>query len=345
MSLTIFKEFAPVLAQLSDAEINHPQSDPKLQMAGERIGARHVEMIYAPFDHINPSARVVIIGMIPGRFQATNALRAARTALVQGRPIEEAAAAAKTFASFSGEPMRTNLIRMLDAIGLAKWLGLPSAAALWSERNDLVHFTSALRYPVFVDGQNWSGTPDMVKTPTLRHWLEAYTGQELRALPDAILVPLGPKVATAMQALAAQGLLDERRILVGRRIPAGPMPRELPTSWATKQQSAAQPRPTPPRFRRPRLTCRLEFALSPMPEHAISAIAHKKRYNTDASFGPDETRTARQPILPVLPVFSARLTARQETSYFCPVAKITAKSGGTKMSSRGVRMKAKDLPS
>jgi len=61
----------------------------------------------------------------------------------------------------------------------------------------------------------------MVKTPTLRRWLEAYTGQELRALPDAILVPLGPKVATAMQALAAQGLLDERRILVGLPHPSG----------------------------------------------------------------------------------------------------------------------------
>ena len=221
MPLTKFKEFAPLVAQLTDAEINNPLSISKLEMASEHIGGRHVKMIYAPFDHINISARVIIVGMTPGRVQATNALRAARNALSQGQSIEEAAAGAKAYASFSGEPMRTNLIRMLDSIGLDKWLGLSSTAALWSERNDLVHFTSALRYPVFVDDQNWSGTPDMVKTPTLRRWLEAYTGQELQALPDAVLVPLGPKVTSAMQALVAQGLLDDRRILAGLPHPSG----------------------------------------------------------------------------------------------------------------------------
>ncbi|MBT0671485.1 hypothetical protein HT136_24240 [Novosphingobium profundi] len=207
--------------QLNDAEIDNPLSVPRLEMASEHICGRHVKMIYAPFDHINMSARVIIVGMTPGRFQATNALRAARDAFAQGRSLEEAAAYAKAHASFSGEPMRTNLIRMLDSIGLDKWLGLSSTATLWSERNDLVHFTSALRYPVFVDGQNWSGTPDMVKTPALRRWLEAYTGQELRSLPDALLVPLGPKVAAAMQAMAAQGLVDERRILAGLPHPSG----------------------------------------------------------------------------------------------------------------------------
>lgn len=221
MSLTIFEEFVPVLTSLSDAEIEDPQAVQRLRMASERVGARHVEMIYAPFDHINTSARVVIVGMTPGRFQAANALRAARKALLEGRTVAEAAAAAKTFASFSGEPMRTNLVRMLDLIGVGQWLGLASTASLWSDKGDLVHFTSALRYPVFVDGQNWSGQPDMVRTPALRGWLEAYTGQELRALPNAVIVPLGPKVAAAMQALAAQGLVDGRRILEGLPHPSG----------------------------------------------------------------------------------------------------------------------------
>lgn len=61
----------------------------------------------------------------------------------------------------------------------------------------------------------------MVKTPALRGWLEAYTGQELRALSDAVIVPLGPKVAAAMQALAAEGLVDGRRILDGLPHPSG----------------------------------------------------------------------------------------------------------------------------
>ena len=84
-----------------------------------------------------------------------------------------------------------------------------------------MHFTSALRYPVFVDGQNWPGTPDMVSTPALRQWLEDYTGQELRTLPEAIIVPLGPKVTAAMQYLASQGLVDGQRILAGLPHPSG----------------------------------------------------------------------------------------------------------------------------
>lgn len=55
----------------------------------------------------------------------------------------------------------------------------------------------------------------------MRGWLEAYTGQELRALSNAVIVPLGPKVAAAMQALAAQGLVDGRRILEGLPHPSG----------------------------------------------------------------------------------------------------------------------------
>lgn len=151
-------------------------------------------MLYAPFDHVNLGARLVIVGMTPGRSQAAAALKVARKELDAGRSIAAAAEAAKVFASFSGEPMRGNLVRMLDLVGTPRLLGIATAAELWSGRNDLVHFTSALRYPVFVDGENWSGQPDMVRFPAMRNWLETYTGIELASLSDTVIVPLGPKV-------------------------------------------------------------------------------------------------------------------------------------------------------
>ena len=190
-------------------------------MSCVEASGRNVKMVYAPFDHVNHRAKIVIVGMTPGRFQAANALRAAQQALRSGRSIEQAAAEAKIFASFSGEPMRGNLVRMLDLIGVARLLGLPTTASLWNEKSDLVHFTSALRYPVFVEGQNWSGQPDMVRTPQLRQWLETYTGTELALLRDAVIVPLGPKVAAAMQHLAARGMIDANRILDGLPHPSG----------------------------------------------------------------------------------------------------------------------------
>lgn len=165
--------------------------------------------------------RVVRIGPVrgPDLQPADRNRKQARPADIRDR-VDEAAGAA-TGPGIGAEPMRTNLVRMLDLIGVGRWLGVASTASLWSDRGDLVHFTSALRYPVFVDGQNWSGQPDMVKTPALRGWLEAYTGQELSELSSAVIVPLGPKVAAAMQNLAAQGLVDSHRILEGLPHPSG----------------------------------------------------------------------------------------------------------------------------
>lgn len=213
--------YASTICELSPAAIENPQAAGALVMDSLESSGRRVEMVYAPFDHVNSEARIAIVGMTPGRSQAANALRAAQAALRSGRSQELAAAEAKVFASFSGEPMRGNLVRMLDLIGVPKLLGVPSAASLWNGRSELVHFTSALRYPVFVDGQNWSGQPDMIGTPKLRQWLETYTGTELSMLPDAVIVPLGPKVAAAMRHLADLGMIKHDHILDGLPHPSG----------------------------------------------------------------------------------------------------------------------------
>src|SRR5690606_3474958 len=130
--------------------------------------------------------------LTPGKQQATNALLAAQRALGAGRTSAQAAEEAKVFASFSGV-MRGNLVRLLDSIGVADLLGVPSTSALWNGSAGLAHFTSALRYPVFVDGANWSGQPNMLQVTQMRSWLEKYTGAELASLRNAIIVPLGPK--------------------------------------------------------------------------------------------------------------------------------------------------------
>lgn len=217
----LFPQFAAAVSALSDSEITDPRSAGGLLLDRFEVGQRVIEQIYAPFDHVNPAAKIVIVGMTPGKHQASNALKAAAIALREGKSADEAAASAKVFASFSGEPMRGNLIRMLDLIGVNRLLGIATTGSLWAEHSSMVHFTSALRYPVFVDGENWSGQPDMVRTPQLRAWLEQYTGVELATLKDAVIVPLGPKVATAMQHLAQLGQISKARILDGLPHPSG----------------------------------------------------------------------------------------------------------------------------
>ncbi|RSU63270.1 hypothetical protein BRX36_16020 [Sphingomonas sp. S-NIH.Pt1_0416] len=221
MTPQLLSTYAPAIRDMATTAIADPLSTPALAMEQLDVAGRAIHMLYAPFDHVNRNARIAIVGMTPGRFQAVNALRTAQEALQAGQSVESAAEKAKVFASFSGEPMRGNLVRMLDLIGVADLLGLPSTASLWGGNSELVHFTSALRYPVFVDGQNWSGQPDMVRTPPLRSWLETYTGTELSLLPEAVIVPLGPKVAAAMRHLAQRGMIDASRILDGLPHPSG----------------------------------------------------------------------------------------------------------------------------
>ena len=201
---------------LSDSTETNPILLETLDIRGKRIS-----MVYAPFDHLNTKAKIAIVGMTPGSFQADQAHRAAGSALREGKSLQEAGRAAKVHASFSGEPMRTNLIRMMDAVGIASFLGLGSTASLWSVNSDIVHFTSALRYPVFVDGKNWSGSPDIVRTPRLRAWLREFTGEELGTLRDCLIVPLGPKVGAAMDYLAEEGVIDGKWIMHGLPHPSG----------------------------------------------------------------------------------------------------------------------------
>jgi hypothetical protein len=85
--------------------------------------------------------------------------------------------ATKVFASFSG-PMRTNLVAMLDHICLARWLGVASTATIWSSHQEFAHFTLALRYPIFVDGENYSGRRDMTSSPLLRRLLDECLREE-----------------------------------------------------------------------------------------------------------------------------------------------------------------------
>jgi hypothetical protein len=179
-----------------------------------------LRVAYAPFDHIARNARIVIVGITPGRVQAVNAVSAARNVIERGGPVPEALAEAKLTGSFSG-PLRANLVAMLDAIGVAKTLGVATTAEVFRPGSQDVHLTSALRYPVFVNGQNYNGTPDMLRTPLLRRMVETHLAEEARMLPDALWLPLGPRPEAALMHLAGQGLLDREKILSGLPHPSG----------------------------------------------------------------------------------------------------------------------------
>lgn len=218
------------VGHLAEIAARHPGasflSDPAMRAAltlwTERSGrgGKVLECVWAPFDHVEEGARIVIVGITPGLTQAENALAALRTSLRQGRDLRIAMRDAKLAGSFSGK-LRENLCRMLDHVGLPRWLGVSSTRALFDPAAGLVHFTSALRHPVFRASKDYNGTPCMIKTPALRSVIERDLTAEIRALPDAYWLPLWDTPASALHHLARKGILNTNRILPALPHPAG----------------------------------------------------------------------------------------------------------------------------
>jgi hypothetical protein len=181
METTLFDQFAPAIRAGAHAD------DSRLPLASDR----GLEVFYAPFEAVNPQARLVLVGITPGRVQATNALAEANRQLDAGASHAEAMRRARQVGAFSG-PMRSNLISLLDHIGLARWLGVRTSAELFSNRAELLQTASVLQFPVFINGENYNGTPDPLRTPVLQRMVHEHFGKLGRALPRAVFVPLGP---------------------------------------------------------------------------------------------------------------------------------------------------------
>ena len=190
----LFSQYAEIIRNLKMDGITEVQSLPaSLEMAREG----NISIHYIPFDYVNPQARLVLAGITPGFTQMRNALQEAQKQLKAGADQAIALMAAKRTGAFSGA-MRPNLVAMLDHLKVNEWLGIATCDTLFGKDSHLVQTTSALRYPVFVDGENYNGTPNMTRHALLRKQLTDHFAEEVRMLKDAIVVPLGPKVSEAL---------------------------------------------------------------------------------------------------------------------------------------------------
>ena len=217
-SFASFASFRERILAIDPDAVNDPgQIPPDWLLA--RAGA--LSSHYIPFDYVNREARVVLVGISPGFVQWKNAVREAGRQLRAGASDAQALRAAKYTGAFSGA-IRPNLVALLDHVGLQRWLGIASCATLFGADAHLMHVTAVLRQPVFVDGKNYNGaSPNMLTTPLLQAQMLDYFALEAAQLPDAVYVPLGPKVGLALGWLARRGVLDDERILHGLPHPSG----------------------------------------------------------------------------------------------------------------------------
>ncbi|WP_345566569.1 hypothetical protein [Nonomuraea rosea] len=113
--------------------------------------------------------------------------------------------------------MRTNMISMLNGIGLQTALGVSSTAQLFAERSDLLASTSAICHAVFIQGANYSGSPAVDRHPVLTAFARQVLKENLEMVPDALVIPLGKAASKAVELTN----ISPDRVLSGFPHPSG----------------------------------------------------------------------------------------------------------------------------
>lgn len=204
MSSHLFPRFAPAIRAFS-GDVHSPSLH--LQTEGR------LTMQYAPFEWVNSTAKLIIVGITPGETQAATALHEARRRMLEGASDLEAQIAAKRTGGFSGE-MRENLVAMLDRVGLHHWAGISSCSDLFGTRAHILQTASVLPYPVFVDGRKpYKGTPALLRSPMLRTLMVERFLPVAQALPDAHILAVGDVPWDSLKWLVAAGHLRGDRLL------------------------------------------------------------------------------------------------------------------------------------
>lgn len=181
-----------------------------------------IEIFYSPHnEYINVSAKVILVGITPGWQQMEIAYRTAIHSLQEHKSYEEACKQAKMAARFAGTT-RTNLIEMLQEIGIHSLLRVQSAKQLFDPQCTLLHTTSLIRYPVFVSKQNYNGhKPSLIKNAFLNEAAMKSFLAELAMLENPLIIPLGKSVESYLMKLIENEMIENCNIMWGFPHPSG----------------------------------------------------------------------------------------------------------------------------
>lgn len=216
--IIMFQEYADKIAQLNRFG--------KEDILNERfILENHgkIKVYYAPHNEfINKKAKIFIVGITPGWTQTQIAFKTASEGIRNSSEIIDILKKCKFDSRFSGT-MRKNLIDMLDEIGLNKKLNIISCSDMFCEGNSLIHTTSLIKYPVFIDGKNYNGhNPEIIKNKILFKYVQNNFINELKELHSILIIPLGKAVEEVLMYLVDNCLIDNNyKILYGFPHPSG----------------------------------------------------------------------------------------------------------------------------
>ena len=188
----------------------------------ELYSKSNLKIYYAPHNEIiNKNAKVFIVGITPGWTQTSIAYKTAHKGLQNDMDFDEIKKECKKNSRFAGS-MRKNLIEMLDEIKLNDKLGIESCSKLFDENDNLLHTTSLIPYPVFINNKNYTGSnPKIIDNEILRNYVKKYFYKEISVLSDALIIPLGKSVEEVLNSMVEDKILKKEQCLFGFPHPSG----------------------------------------------------------------------------------------------------------------------------
>lgn len=204
------------------SEMNKFEKEDILNKKFELYSKSNMKIFYAPHNEIiNKKAEVFIVRITPGWTQTSIAYKTAHEGLLKGLNYEQIKKECKRNSRFAGS-MRKNLIEMLDELKLNNKLQIKSCSQLFEENDDLLHTTSLIPYPVFINNKNYTGSnPKIIENEILWSYVEKFFYKEIEALPDALIIPLGKSVEEVLEKMIDNNLIKKEQCLLGFPHPSG----------------------------------------------------------------------------------------------------------------------------
>lgn len=170
---------------------------------------------YIPFEHINRTAHLVIVGITPGPNQLELAYRETQRLLEAEKAEEELLVEVKKIGAFGGPAMRPNLLKMLRHFRFEKFLGIDDVESLWSDNAHMLHSTSVVPHAAFKAERMFAGGFDEVMdSPLLRECFEDCFVTSVREMrDDALFIGLGPCPRDALEWCIRNGHVRKEQVL------------------------------------------------------------------------------------------------------------------------------------
>ena len=182
----------------------------------------NMKIYYAPHNEIiNNKAKIFIVGITPGWTQTSIAYKTANEGLINNLMPNLIKQQCKRNSRFAGS-MRKNLIEMLDELSLNRKLHIDSCSELFEEKDYLLHTTSIIPYPVFINNKNYTGSnPKIMDNEVLYSFVKKYFYNEVEELSNALIIPLGKVVEEVLEQMIKENLIKKEQCLLGFPHPSG----------------------------------------------------------------------------------------------------------------------------